>query len=75
MPPPLPTMPVEEKADDLANGPVDADDAEEEDDNEDPEEEVVESEVPEKNEENPEAFGDFVFFFKDSPNAPCMEYL
>jgi len=61
MPPPLPTMPVEEDlADDHPNGPADADvddnDAEEENDAEDPEDEVVESEVPEKNEENPEVF-------------------
>ena len=68
MPPPLPTMPVEEDlADAHPNGPADADvddnDAEEENDAEDPEDEVVESEVPEKNEENPEAFGGFVGFF------------
>ena len=68
MPPPLPTMPVEEDlADDHPNGQGDADvddnDAEQEDDAEDPEDEVVESEVPEKTEENPEAFGDLCFWF------------
>ena len=69
MPPPLPTMPVEEDlADDHPNGPADADvddnDAEEENDAEDPEDEVVESEVPEKNEENPEAFRGFCCFLR-----------